>query len=258
MSDTVFGIYAKYYDLLYKDKDYTGEVDYITSTIKTHIPKATTVLELGCGTGIHASQLAAKGYTLHGVDISHSMLDAATKRAKSLEKSVASRLSFGQGDIRTYRSPNTFDVVVSLFHIVSYQITNADVAATFATFASHLWPGGLLVFDIWYAPAVLTQRPATRIKEFEDKDTKVIRLARAEEFPNQNRVDVHYDILVTDKTTKKTEITTEVHPMRYFSEPEIILWLDRFGFDLVEHETWLSGTEPGFDTWGTCFIAKKR
>ena len=36
----VFNAYAKYYDLLYQDKNYVAEVDYIVSHIKTDAPKA--------------------------------------------------------------------------------------------------------------------------------------------------------------------------------------------------------------------------
>ena len=36
----IFEKYAKYYDLLYKDKDYKAESEYISSLIKKYMPKA--------------------------------------------------------------------------------------------------------------------------------------------------------------------------------------------------------------------------
>ena len=52
--EKVFDGYSRYYDLLYKDKNYKSESEYISSLIKTHSPNAKKVLELGSGTGIHA------------------------------------------------------------------------------------------------------------------------------------------------------------------------------------------------------------
>ena len=50
-----FGLYSKYYNLLYADKDYAGEARYVDSIIRRHTPRAATMLELGCGTGRYAA-----------------------------------------------------------------------------------------------------------------------------------------------------------------------------------------------------------
>ena len=75
----VFGNYAKYYNLLYNDKDYAEEADYIENLIKKHHPAAKTVLDLGCGTGRHDFQLSGKGFSVVGVDRSDEMLTTARK-----------------------------------------------------------------------------------------------------------------------------------------------------------------------------------
>jgi len=67
-------LYSQYYDLLYQDKDYIAEVDYIENLIKSHSREVKTILDLGCGTGKHDELLCDKGYTVHGVDISKEML----------------------------------------------------------------------------------------------------------------------------------------------------------------------------------------
>ena len=74
---SVFGKYAKYYDLLYQDKNYSKEADYIDRLIKTYHPESKTILDLGCGTGRHDILLAEKGFFLTGVDSSKEMLSAA-------------------------------------------------------------------------------------------------------------------------------------------------------------------------------------
>ena len=51
----VFDAYARYYDLLYCDKDYAAEAGYVANHIRKLLPHTTHILELGCGTGAHAN-----------------------------------------------------------------------------------------------------------------------------------------------------------------------------------------------------------
>ena len=61
---SVFNEYARYYDLLYRNKDYAGETDYVHNLIQAQIPDAKSILNLGCGSGRHDRCLVDKGY--HG------------------------------------------------------------------------------------------------------------------------------------------------------------------------------------------------
>ncbi|MDY0327537.1 MAG: class I SAM-dependent methyltransferase, partial [Arcobacteraceae bacterium] len=63
-------LYSQYYDLLYSDKDYIGEVEYVDSLIKANSNKVETLLDMGCGTGKHAELFCDKGYKVHGIDLS--------------------------------------------------------------------------------------------------------------------------------------------------------------------------------------------
>ena len=62
METKVFDAYSNYYDLLYQDKDYVAETEYINSLISSYSKNAESILELGSGTGIHAGLLANIGY----------------------------------------------------------------------------------------------------------------------------------------------------------------------------------------------------
>ena len=42
----VFDAYARYYDLLYRDKDYVGEAEYVAAHIRKQAPQAKRILEL--------------------------------------------------------------------------------------------------------------------------------------------------------------------------------------------------------------------
>ena len=44
--------------------------------------------------------------------------------------------------------------------------------------------------------------------------------------------------------------------MRYLFQNEIEQYGEKTGLTLIHCEEWLSGKEPGEDTWGVCFILK--
>ncbi|MBL4653181.1 MAG: class I SAM-dependent methyltransferase, partial [Flavobacteriales bacterium] len=75
----VFDNYSAYYDLLYRDKPYEEEVAYVDGLIKDFAINASTILNLGCGTGKHDTFFAQKGYDVDGVDLSSSMINLAKK-----------------------------------------------------------------------------------------------------------------------------------------------------------------------------------
>lgn len=251
----VFAQYARYYDLLYRDKDYKAEAEYIAGLIRKFHPAAQNILELGSGTGIHASLLSEKGYSIDGVERSPEML-AHSLSLKERIKPALGQLNFHPGDIREIRLDKSFDVVLSLFHVISYQTSNADVIAAFETASHHLTPGGIFIFDVWYGPAVLTQRPEVRIKRISDEKIEVTRLAEPVLHPNENRVDVNYHVFIRDRETDAVKEFKETHVMRYFFKPEIDIIANQSGVEILHAEEWMTGTPIERNTWGACFILK--
>jgi SAM-dependent methyltransferase len=249
----IFGSYSKYYNLLYKDKDYAGDAQYVHQVIQKLCPGAKTILNLGCGTGNHDFELAKIGYEVTGIDMSAEMLAVATDCLTSLNsKGSAISPSFLQGDIRTVRLDTAFDVVISLFHVMSYQTTNDDLQAAFATAKAHLSCGGLFLFDCWYGPAVLSDPPVVRIKRLEDDEIEVLRIAEPLMHYNENVVDVNYQVMILKKATGTVQQLRETHRMRYLFMPEISGYLAEQGFSMVWTEEWGTGKEPGNRTWGVC------
>lgn len=251
---TVFGDYSRYYDLLYRDKDYIGESQFIHQLIQSHAPHSLDILELGCGTGHHAALLAQQGYKLHGIDISQEMLDYADQRRSQLTTKIASNLQFTQGDIRQVRLHQKFDVVISLFHVISYQTTNADLQAAFATAKAHLKPNGIFIFDVWYGPAVLTTPPEVRVKRLEDEIIEITRIAEPVMYPNKNCVDVNYSIFIKDKTTFAITELTETHKMRYLFKPELEILLANFQLEIYKYQEWLTNKNASLETWNVYFL----
>ncbi|MBW7859205.1 MAG: methyltransferase domain-containing protein [Leptonema sp. (in: Bacteria)] len=149
---SVFQAYSTYYDLLYQDKDYTAESNYVIDRLTSLLgKKPKSILELGCGTGKHAEIFAKHDIDVWGVDVSATMIEQAKQRLPNA--------NFTQGDVRSVQIDQTFDSVISLFHVASYQTTNDDIKSYLKTAAYHLKTGGVFLFDFWYGPAVYGQQP---------------------------------------------------------------------------------------------------
>jgi SAM-dependent methyltransferase len=253
---TTFASYASYYDLLYRDKDYAAEAAFIRGVIQNFSPRAARVLDLGCGTGTHARHLAASGLSVCGVDGSSAMVECALSSHAALTSDSQQRLTFLQGDIRDLRLGERFDCVLSLFHVMSYMTSNADVQRAFQTVRQHLAPGGICVFDCWYGPAVLHLRPSVRAKEFENEKFSLLRVAEPTMRPNENVVEVNYTLWIKNRPTGTLEIVREAHRMRYLFRPEIDSLAEQAGLQILEAREWMTEREPGLDTWGVYFVAQ--
>lgn len=254
-----FDLYAAYYDLFYRDKDYAGEVTYLhglASEAGRELGPA--ILDLGCGTGRHALLLAANARRVVGVDVSESMVEQALDRATRSAPDIASRIAFSIGDVRSFETSERFDCVVSLFHVLSYQVTNKDQDAFFDTARRHLSRGGLLIFDFWYGPAVLIDQPKKVARSVEGSGVRATRKTTPLLKINENRVDVRFDIEVEHLDSGRVEQFTEHHYMRYMFLPEIEQRLHMHGFELVVCRKWMSSDELGEADWNGCVAAVVR
>ncbi|MDK9694552.1 MAG: class I SAM-dependent methyltransferase [Sulfurimonas sp.] len=246
-------LYSQYYDLLYSDKDYIGEVEYVNSLIKTNGNKVKTLLDMGCGTGKHAELFCDRGYIVHGIDLSIDMLKIAETRRIGKED----RLSFSHSNISELNLDKKFDVVVSLFHVMSYQNSNEELIKAFEIAKNHLNDGGIFIFDFWYGPAVLSDKPVTRIKRLENESIKVTRLAEPVLQARKNIVDVNYDVFIEDKASREVIEKKELHKMRYFFDTELEMICKQVGFSVIQKYEWMSNKNPDFNSWNVVWIVKK-
>jgi len=243
-----FGTYSRYYNLLYREKNYAAEVDYVHALLSRHGLKGKELLELGSGTGKHGHLLAERGYCVTGIERSAEMVAHAEP---------SSGFSCMQGDIRTVRLSRSFDAVLALFHVMGYQVKNEDIQAVFKRTSEHLRPGGLFVFDVWYSAAVYAQRPAVKIKRVEDSDWTITRIAEPVVYLAENRVDVRYTIHAQDRHSGTCQEHVETHPVRHFSQPELDLLATGAGFERLAAEEFLTGATPSADTWGICQVLRR-
>jgi SAM-dependent methyltransferase len=250
---SVFGeLYARCYDLLYRDKDYDSEVNYLRELINRFNPSAKTILDLGCGTGRHDHLLAGHGYQVLGIDLSEEMLQHARKSGLG-----QGNVAFEQGDIRKFRTDKKFDVILAMFHVVSYMPGNSDVLETLSTMESHLADDGIIIFDFWYGPAVLTIKPEVKIKRLADSEITLTRISEPDLLENQNCVDVNFDMFVKENSSGNITELREKHRMRYFFLPELQLMLSSEKLALLSSFEFMSFDQPGLNAWNACVVVKK-
>jgi SAM-dependent methyltransferase len=211
-------------------------------------------LDLGCGTGNHVFPLIELGYTMVGVDRSGAMLKSARKKAA--DQKLDGKATFCEADIRSFKQENLFDAALMMFAVLGYQLDNADVVAALRTVRQHLVPGGLFIFDVWYGPAVLCQRPSDRVRSIPTAKGQILRAASGRLDTQRHLCNVSYHLwnLEGDRVVGETE---EAHLMRYFFPQELSLFLEYCGFTLIK-----LGAFPEFDrepdetTWNVCGVAR--
>jgi SAM-dependent methyltransferase len=259
VSERPFGaIYASAYDALYADKDYEAECDVLEGVFGAQpaCGAVRSVLDLGCGTGAHAIRLSQRGYAVTGVDVSTAMLDHARANAEATTypaKSVAP--SFQQGDIRSLDLGRTFDAVVMMFAVLGYQLTNEDVLAALGCVRRHLAPGGVLIFDVWYGPAVARIGPTQRLKVLDVDSRRIIRVADAEVDERHGVCRVSYRLweLADDRLVAEA---AESHAMRFFYPMELELLLGQAGFELRRLAAFPDiGSDANADTWNALVVS---
>ena len=248
-----FNLYAHYYNLLYRDKSYAQESEYVWSRL-SEFGAVSNLLNAGCGTGNHDRWFAEKGIMVHGFDLSPEMIAKAKEHGGG---DLGKLLDYHVGDFRTFRLGHTVDAVISLFHVMSYQNETRDLVASIQTAAAHLKSGGLFAFDCWNGSGVLTDPPHVRVRRLEDDRVKITRLAEPFFRCNDNVVEVHYEVHVEDKRTGARQTIMEKHPMRYLFYPEMEHLLKESGFEILCYETWMTGAPVELGTWNSFYVCRK-
>jgi len=250
-----------YYDLVVGhqgyNKDYIKEVEFIHDVIQNYTTEAQSILDLGCGTGYHASLLAKKGYSVHGVDLSAEMLEQAKNRIE--DQTMASCLSFSQGNVCSIRLNHQFDVVLALFHVVNYQLTNQDLLAIFATVKNHLKAGGIFICDVSYGPYLLKElkaRPTASLLRLEDERAKktINYISEINFLPHENVMQVTHNLLIINQENKLLENSQETHSLRYLSKPEVSLLADICELTTIDAMAWLGQSPLETIPPSVCFV----
>ena len=225
-----FAKYAEYYDLIYQDKDYGKECDFIEEIFqKFSLRPVKTILDGGCGTGGHAILLANRGYEVTGIDGSEIMI----KRAKEKLGGSNLRLDFQKMDLRELDLGTKFDACVCMFAVIDYVTQTEEVLKVLENIRRHLEKDSLFIFDFWNGLAVLRILPSERVKTVNNGEREIVRIAQPELDALNHLCRVHYRLLINEGKTLVEEIT-ETHVIRYYFPQEITHYLKDTGFEVLK------------------------
>ena len=100
----------------------------------------TSIVDLGCGTGLITCELARHGYRLTGVDPAPAMLDLARQRE------CGDRVRWIDGDASRLGRPDA-DLAIMTGHVAQFFVTDESWHATLIALRAALRPGGRLAFE---------------------------------------------------------------------------------------------------------------
>lgn len=105
---------SEFYHLLYNNRDHSEAEKFIGNLIQSlQIPAYSNVLDLGCGKGRHANQLAKNNLQVDAIDLSKESIDKATEE-------FGRSVRFFQGDMRDPFGLSKYDVIFNLFTSFGY------------------------------------------------------------------------------------------------------------------------------------------
>lgn len=124
------------------------EVDFLVAALG--LEPGMRVLDVGCGPGRHAHELARRGIACHGIDISHRFVELAAANAPTDPASAPA--TFERLDARHLPFDGTFDAAVSLcqgaFGLLS---SDDDTLAVLGGMARAVRPGGRIAISAFSA-----------------------------------------------------------------------------------------------------------
>jgi SAM-dependent methyltransferase len=135
------------------DKQISREVDFIEESLG--VAKGGVVLDLGCGSGHHAVDLASRGYGVVGYDLSVYQLALAADVAQERDQ----KINFLQGDMREMAFEAMFDGIYCWNTSFGYFEEEKNQAVAERVFRA-LKPGGMFLIDVANRDFAATYSPS--------------------------------------------------------------------------------------------------
>jgi SAM-dependent methyltransferase len=252
---TVYGPeLARLYDEFYATKPYAEEARCVSERLTAAgVPPKGRVLDLACGTGSHALELAALGYEVVGVDIAEGMLEEAQKKASARDVTVEflcqdlRQLDVGEG---------AFGAAVCLFYSLGYLLTDAAISDALGRVNRSLRPAGTFVVEAWHGAAMLSGYDEVRVRRLDLPSGDVVWVSKTDVDIESESATVSYTVF-RQAPDGRWDCFREEHRNRFFMRRDLARLLEAAG--LVPYR-WLSGyaDEPiTTETWHLVAVCRK-
>lgn len=143
--------FIRIYQPLLPAEEAAAEAEAVAGILE--LSEGARLLDLGCGWGRHAVELAELGFRVTGVDLSEVLLASARAEATSRGLDV----QWVAGDVRDLPYHQEFDAVVSLFSSMGYFPAEADDLRVLEGVRRALVPGGRLLVETMHRDLVARQ-----------------------------------------------------------------------------------------------------
>lgn len=220
------------------------EVDHIVELL--HLEPDQTILDVCCGYGRHAVELAARGYRVTGIDLSEIQIDAAIQRAHA----AGVHVDFVVGDAREMTFQRPFDVTLNLFTSFGFFKDESDNLQMLARIARATLTGGLFLMDLWNREKQIRDFNPLEIEDREDG----MRIEKRWDFDAwHGRLNWTNTVLFPDGKRESWE-----HSIRAYTLVELRHMLEQVGFTLERFYGTFDGGAYTLDAPHLITIARRK
>ncbi|UQS86698.1 class I SAM-dependent methyltransferase [Nicoliella spurrieriana] len=135
----IYGEFAELYDELFDPEMYANWVQFVLKHAN-----GGSLLDLACGNGRLAIELAHRGFTPSGLDLSDAMLAIASQKASASNVS----LPLYNGNMLDLAGLATFQTITCFDDSICYLHDQTELATLFKQVAAHLDNDGTFLFDV--------------------------------------------------------------------------------------------------------------
>jgi len=215
--EAMYNNLAKYTDLLYSEKDYKKETDFILRRIKENKINGKIVIDVACGSGNHSKLLQKNGYKIFGVDLNRGMLKLAQKNIPNIK--------LYEQDMRKLNLGFKGDVLICMFNSINYNMGYGDLKTTLKNFNEHLNNGGIVVFDTFFTKNGWKEG-LFGVKKLSTPNLDIARVFKSTSKNNIGRTEQTYIIYENGKK----KILEDVNTIYLFEEAKIKKLMNESGF----------------------------
>lgn len=232
-TSAAFGKSAKWYDLLYGDRDFTKPAREVAKHYGGYhsppyeVANWPLVVEWGAGTGLQAVALAKIGFRVEGIEPCAAMRAAADRKG----------LTFFDGNLltgRTGRRPA--DAAVALFGSLCYAALNVyDLNRCLNSLYDTVRLGGLVAFDFIHAHAATCKLQKSCRVNTKDQAGAVSLVRKMERHyhADSSVVTTDFEFEEFNDQGKSIDRWQEQHKMRAFTPMELRFALEEHGFESI-------------------------
>lgn len=191
------------------------QVEFLIHAMSLH--GSETILDLGCGTGRHSLELAKRGFTVTGIDLSQSLIEEGRKILKCYPELRAELLV---EDIYSLKNFPLFNVIICLFTSFGYLEEDDENESFFNIVTSHLKEEGKFFLDFLHPFQV-----STHLVPFEEKivESETIQIFKSLE----NGQVVKTIVFSNPKRTYQEKV-------KLYNKEQIVKMMQRQGLNVID------------------------